>query len=148
MVPVLRAASVQAERFPNPLARARWAWLAGNPVQAVEILKPLVTEADPDRAYTIEAIRLLGEIGEPSSIALIEPIAIGDRWGLAIEARKALAKIDPVNHALTKDQAALLKGWQVGKASPEQFRQHMTDLARLVRTKFARCCFKCCATKA
>jgi HEAT repeat protein len=112
VVRLLDGASTEAKSFPDPVVRARWAWLAGQKDRAVQILKPLTRKIDTLSFEHIEAIRLLGEIGNPASIKLLNPIAVGDRWGLATEAYNALAKVDPKNYGLTKDQATLLKDWR------------------------------------
>lgn len=128
---LLDQASTESESFPDPLVRARWAWLAGHPERATRILEPAVRQIQDASYESLETIRLLGEIAEPSSARLLMPIAAGDRWGLAAEAYKALAKIDPANHGLTEDQAALLNEWRVFKESREHFRQRMDELSRL-----------------
>ncbi len=128
---LLVQASAEAKNFPDPLERARWAWLAGRKNRAVDILKPLLVKLDKSDYAAVKAIRLLGEIGEPSSVGLLEPIASGESWGLAVEAYSALAKIDPAKHALTKDQEAILNAARRFKESREQFLQRLNGLARL-----------------
>ena len=128
VVRLLDEASTQAEEFPELVVRARWAWLGGHPDRAVDILKPLRNK----RQYeTIEAIRLLGEIREPSAIAFLEPIAARAPWDCAKEAYKALAKIDPVKHGLSKDQRRVLDACWSGKASCRQYKQQMAAMAKL-----------------
>ncbi|MGA2064387.1 MAG: M56 family metallopeptidase [Thermoguttaceae bacterium] len=128
---LLDQASTQVASVPDLLVRARWAWLAGHKDRATDILKPLLQKLDDARFEHVEAIRLLGEIGGPASVELLRPIAAGHNWGSAVQAYRALAKIDPANHGLTKDQATLLKEWGGFKETSEHFRQRMGDLAKL-----------------
>lgn len=125
-------ASTEVETFPNPLLRARWAWLAGRSDRAVDILKPTVERfrAVGDSKVS-EAVRLLGEIGGPTSIELLKPVAAGDQWQLAVLAYLALAKIDPEHHGLTQDQVALLNGWRGFKETEQNFQQRLRELAKL-----------------
>ncbi|MFZ5831791.1 MAG: M56 family metallopeptidase, partial [Planctomycetota bacterium] len=123
--------SSEAESFPNAVTRARWASLAGRNDRAVELLRPLLDKSESVRWETVEGIRLLGEVDAPAGIALLEPIAAGDNWGLAIEAYQALAKIDPENHGLTEDQATLLRNWRSFKETREHFEKRTSELARL-----------------
>lgn len=128
---LLDAASLAANRFPDPLVRARWAWLAGQKVRATEILEPLLDAGDDQRYETVKAIRLMGEIGDPGSVGLLEPLAAGDYWELAIEAHKALATIAPNGHGLTKDQATFLDNLWGFKETEEHFRQRIRRLGEL-----------------
>lgn len=128
---LLDAASMQPEKFSKPLDRARWASLAGHKDRAVDILKPLLPKRNPDSYDRVEAIRLLGEIGEPDSISLLEPIAQGDNWGMAVEAHVALAKIDPDKHGLTKDQQYFLMNYRSFKESEGQIHRRLAELAKL-----------------
>jgi hypothetical protein len=128
---LLDAASMQPEKFPKPLDRARWASLAGHKDRAVDILKPLLPKRNPDSYDRVEAIRLLGEIGEPNSVTLLEPIAQGDNWGMAVEAHVALAKIDPDKHGLTKDQQYFLMHYRSFKEGEEQIHRRRAKLAAL-----------------
>ncbi len=118
--------------------RARWAWLARQNDRAVEILRPLVGNPKEMRGEVDEAIRLLGKIGGPESVKLLEPIAAGNHWGMAAEAYRALAKCDSKNHGLTKDQETLLKNWHSFKESEEHFNRRMTDLAKQLNQKECR----------
>ncbi len=136
---LLDRASTQVEIFPNPRVRAKWAWQSGHKDRAVEILKPLLQKVGTVSFDHVLAIRLLGEIDAPSSIALLEPIAAGDNWGLAVEAYQALAKIDPKGHGLTKDQAEFLKETgQHFKEVYDHLRQRMIGLAGRVRKENVR----------
>ena len=129
---LLDQASTQVASFPDLLVRARWAWLAGHKDRAVDILKLSLQKLDDSRFEHVEAIRLLSEIGGPGSVELLRPIAAGDNWGLAAEAYLALAKIDPANHGLTKDQATLLEELSLHfKESSESFHRRVADLAKL-----------------
>jgi hypothetical protein len=91
----------------KPVMRARWAALAGEEGRAVEILRP-VFGPKAERSDVIDAIRLLGEIGEPRGLALLEPVARGERWELAAGAYLAMAKIDPARHGLSQAQKDFL----------------------------------------
>ncbi len=123
--------SVQDQKFPDRLARARWAWLAGHKDRAVEILRPCFDESAKERWETYKVIRLLGEIREPGSVKLLEPIAAGNHWEMAAEAYLALSKIDPEHHGLTENQKRLMKEWRSFKEECKHFKQRMDNLAKL-----------------
>ena len=128
---ILDRASTEDAKFPKPLDRARWASLAGKKDRALGILKPALDKPGDSGFDTVEAIRLLGEIGEPAGVAILTPIAAGEQRGLASAAYRAMAKIDPAGHGLTKDQATLLDGIRRFKEDNEHFRQRMETLAKL-----------------
>ncbi|NLE37981.1 MAG: M48 family metalloprotease, partial [Pirellulaceae bacterium] len=128
---LLDQAGNDAKSFADPVTRARWSGLAGRKDRAVELLKPLLAEPGKSPWDTVQAIRLLGEMREPAGIDLLEPIAAGGNWGMAVEAYKALAQIDPRNHGLTDDQRTLLDGARLYKETEEQLRRRIDGLAKL-----------------
>ncbi|HBO42887.1 MAG TPA: hypothetical protein DD670_02915, partial [Planctomycetaceae bacterium] len=128
---LLDQAGNDATRFPDPVTRARWSGLAGRKDRAVKLLKPLLAEPGKSSWDTVQAIRLLGEMREPAGIGLLEPVAAGGNWGMAVEAYKALAQIDPKNHGLTDDQRTLLDGARRYKETEEQLRRRIDGLAKL-----------------
>jgi beta-lactamase regulating signal transducer with metallopeptidase domain/HEAT repeat protein len=131
---VARLLDRASEQKFEPVARARWAWLSGHKQRAVAILKPMFEGIACHTFSHMEAIPLLQDIGGPDAARLLESIASGDNWSLAVEAYKALAKIDADKHRLTTDQATLLDGQHGFKESLEQYNERVAGLAKLNRT--------------
>jgi HEAT repeat protein len=131
VIHVLDQASRDPKNASKPLHRARWAWLAGHNDRAMEIVKRLLADPKRDFCDVLDAVRLLGKIGDENSVKLLESVAADKYDNPAIEAYLTLAKIDPVKHGLTKDQQFLLEITRSGKTSESAFRERMSELGKL-----------------
>jgi inhibitor of cysteine peptidase len=134
---VLEAASRQAEKFPEPLDRLRWAALAGNQQRAVDILK--TTLQKNKEPYQIpEMIRILADLRVSAAVPELEAIAAGDHWWPAAAAYKALAEIDPAKHSLTESQAYLVDKGGRFKEDNEYFYKRIHAMAARLNVRETR----------
>jgi len=127
---ILQKALPDLQRFEDPRNRAKIALALGLKSQAVELIVGYIKSCG-DVYDKQEAVKWLGEIGDPSAISLLEQIAESPEWQFAVEAYLAMAKIDPAKHELTEvQQAFLIDSRRQGKWTQEAQLEWWKELAK------------------
>ncbi len=131
---LLEKALTDVERFADPQQRSKIAHALGRDAEAVGLLVPLLNRMKSDWDVIVLVGRL-GEIGHASAVGPLETLTTDPRWRIAVAAYRALAKIDPAGHGLTKDQRAFLDEARGGKATHSTLQARWRELAGLKKTE-------------
>ncbi len=129
---LLATALDDAERFPDPENRARFAEALGQPDRATELLVQCL-----DRKHYFELkpiLERLVKLGQPAAIGPLERKTQDVRWEIAGAALLALDKLDPAKHGLTTNQIEFLENTRrAGKVMNEFYVERQKRLAALPR---------------